>query len=133
MRTILALAAISVAALTFSLSPVAAQEAERATAISACTIAPVDADACTAAVAAFAAAIEDLPATEADALLADLVFELASAATPETQLAIAAGIRVAAAAMEDPNRAAAAIQVAALVEAGETLDSDTVDTLASPS
>ena len=69
MRTILALAAISVAALTFNLGPVVAQEAERATAISACTVPPVDSAECTAAVAAFAAALEGLPTDEADALL----------------------------------------------------------------
>lgn len=133
MRTILASAAIGVTLFALSFTPAAAQQAERAAAFAACTVPPVSATACNLAMEAFLAAVAGLPAADADALIADLVFDLANAATPETRAAIGAAIVLAAAAVQDPSRADAVLEVADLVLAGQSFDDDSVDTLASPS
>lgn len=133
MRTIAALATVGVALLTLGIGPAAAQQAERAFAISTCTVPPVDTLACNAAVEAFILALGGLPADQADALLAEFVFDLASAATDETRSAIGAAILVAAAAIQDPTRSNAAIEVAALVVDGGSLDGEVVSTAASGS
>ena len=133
MRAIFVTAALILALFGFGLTPAIAQQAQRDAAIAACTVAPVDAASCNAAILAYLEAIEDLPAAQADALLADLVIELALAATPETQAVIGAAIILVAQAIEDPARAAAALRIAALVSAGEPMDPETADALASPS
>lgn len=109
-----------------------AQQAERAEAVSSCTVPPVSADACNAAVLALVRVAASLPPAEADALLAAFVIEVATSAPPGAQLIVGGAIEVAAGAMTDPDRAATAIEIAQIVSSGETPDEAFTQTLASP-
>ena len=133
MRKIIAVAALGLAFSTFGFAPAIAQEAERSAAVSACTVSPVDAGACTAAVAAFIAAVDGLPQADADAALAGLVLELATAATPETAAILGEVILLIAGEIADPAMAAAATEIATAVATGTPLDPALTDQLASPS
>jgi hypothetical protein len=133
MRRIIAVAALGLAFSTFGLAPATAQEAERSAAVAACTVSPADEGACTASVEAFIAAVAGLPQPEADAALAGLVLELATASTPATAAILGAVILLLADAIADPDMAAAAAAIAEAVATGTPLDPALTDQLASPS
>jgi hypothetical protein len=122
MRKIYAIAALGLAILAFGGAPAMAQEAQRDQAISSCTIPPVSAEACNAAIQIYLAVLETLPNDEADDLLADLVNVLAVSSSPETRAVISAAIVTVAAEFNDPVRAEAAVQVADAVAEGTSPD-----------
>lgn len=132
MRARIAIAALILALSTFAFSPAMAQGTLRDDAVSACSVSPVDADACSAALELYIASLDGLPPREKDDLLADLVVELANAAAPETRAIIGTAIKAVASAMDNDRRADAAIKVADNVTVGAETDEDTTNALASP-
>ena len=133
MRTLIAVAALSLALTGFAIAPASAQVAEREAVLLACGGATADATSCDIAVAAFVAVVRGLPAAEKDALLADLVIALANTGAPGGQDIAAAAIRSVATEFTDTNRAAAAVQVALAVETGTAPEQLSVQALSSPS
>jgi hypothetical protein len=119
MRKIYAIAALGLALLAFGSVPAMAQVAERDEAISSCTIPPVSAESCNAAIVRYLAVLDTLPQGEADDALADLVNVLAASSSPETRAVISAAIVTVAAEIQDPVRAEAAVQVADAVAVGQ--------------
>jgi hypothetical protein len=132
MRTFAAVAALTIALSGFSVAPVYAQVTEREAVIAACAGPGADTGACEAALAAFVAVVRTLPAAQRDALLADVVITLANSSSPVTAALVADAIEVVAAEFTDPERAASALEIAAVVETGGDLDPVTAAALASP-
>jgi hypothetical protein len=119
MRKIFAIAALGLALLSFGGAPAMAQDAQRDAAISACSVPPVSAEACNAAIAAYVAVVKTLPAREADLALADLVNVLAATSTAETRAIISAAIVTVAADIQNPVVQEAALQVSDQVATGQ--------------
>jgi hypothetical protein len=132
MRTLFAVAALSVALSGFAIAPAAAQANERAAVMAACAGPSVDASSCQAAVAAFVRVARTLPAAQADALLAALVIDLAEAGASDSAI-VANAIAQVAVAFNDPTRAATATQIAQAVANGQTLSPQIVQGFSSPS
>lgn len=122
MRKLLAVAALGLALSGFTLAPATAQEAEHAAAVASCVGPTAHAGACEAAIAAFVAAVEGLPALDKDDRLAALVLELALSAGPATQALISDAVLVLAPAFTDPDRATAARVIAGDVALGVPID-----------
>ena len=131
MRTLFAVAALSVALSGLAIAPAAAQANERAAVLAACTGPSVDATSCQAAVALFVAVAKTLPPAQADALLAGLVIDLAESGGSSSAI-VAAAIQQVAVEFNDPDRGATATQIAQAVANGEDLDEQTVQGFASP-
>ena len=128
MRKRLAVAALSVALISFTAVPGFAQADLRAQAVTACS--GGGSNACRAAVAAFVAAVRDLPAAQKDAQLAAFVVALSTTAQGANAVA-ADAIRAVASEFTDASQAAAAIQVAAAVDTGSQPPTGSVQTLGS--
>ena len=121
MRKIFAIAAIGLALLSFGGVPAMAQEAQRDAAISACSVPPVSAAACNAAIEVYVAAVKTLPARDADFALADLINVLAVSASPATRAVISSAITTVSESIQNPVVQQAALQVSAEVAAGEPI------------
>jgi hypothetical protein len=92
MRKIFAIAALGLALLSFGGTPALAQDAQRDAAVTACSVPPVSAEACNAALVIYMAAVKTLPPRQADIALANLVNVLAASSLPETRAIISAAI-----------------------------------------
>lgn len=132
MRTMMAVAALTVALTGFATLPAAAQSVDKDAVVAACSGPNVDVNSCNAAVALYIQAAKALPPRQADALLADLVVALASSTAGTSNPVIAAAIQSVAVEFNDSGRANTAIQIAQAVEVGDPLDEQVVQTLASP-
>lgn len=131
MRTLFAVAVLSVALSGLAIAPAAAQASERAAVLSACTGPSVSASGCQAAVARFVAVAKTLPPAQADALLAELVVDLAESGASGSAI-VADAIQQVAVEFNDPGRGATATQIAQAVANGDELDEETVQGFASP-
>ncbi|HEY0854040.1 MAG TPA: hypothetical protein VGD86_04360 [Devosia sp.] len=132
MRKLFAVAALGLALTSLATAPALAQANERAAVLAACSGSGSSEAACNAAVAAFVAVVQNLPAQQKDALLADLVVALGTSGGGAQPVA-AAAIRNVASEFTDAGRAAAAVQVAAAVETGAPPETVSVQALSSPS
>lgn len=128
MRKLFAVAALSLALTSFTAVPSFAQADLRAAAVAACSTG--SADACQAAIAAFVAAVENLPGPQKDAQLAAFVVALSTTAQGANPVA-ADAIRAVAAEFTNASQAAAAIEVAAAVDTGTQPPAGSVQTLGS--
>jgi len=126
------MAALGLALTSFATAPALAQANERTAVLAACSGSGASESACGAALAAFLAVVETLPAQQKDALLADLVVALGSSGAGVQPVA-AAAIRTVALEFISTERVAAALQIAAAVEIGEPLETVSVQALSSPS
>lgn len=127
MRKLIALAATAVALFTLGAAPGMAQSATDAAVTSArlavtaaCGTPPVDADACELEVAAFLAIVAALPPGEADIARADLINVLSATSLPETQQLLSVVVSQVAQTFVSPTLREEGLQVAALVQTGDS-------------